>query len=74
MSTETIHLSDTHDSYKRTLMITSRNGKVSFVQRWKDRNSGKQHTQRFTLSNDEAAAMGYTIVDIAWANIMEGTK
>lgn len=52
----TIHLSDTHDSYKRTIMIARRNGKTTFVQRWKDRHTDKRHTQRFTMSDNAALA------------------
>ncbi len=58
----TIHLTDTVDSYKRTLMVTRRNGKVTMVQRWKDRGSKKKHCQRFTLDNTTAIDLASAII------------
>lgn len=53
----TIRLSDTHDQYARRTHINVRNGKVTLVHRWKDYKSPKSHTQRVTLSDEQAGRL-----------------
>ena len=48
---KTIPVSDTVDAYQRRIHINVRNGKVTMVQRWKDRYSNKKHTQRITMTD-----------------------
>lgn len=50
----TIRLSDTVDHFARRVHINVRNGKATMVYRWKDRNSAKAHTQRMTLTDEQA--------------------
>jgi hypothetical protein len=56
-STKTIHLTDTADSFKRTIMVTTRGKKVTMVMRWKSRTSGKRHLQRTTLSRFQVSEL-----------------
>lgn len=51
---ETIRLSDTADQYSRRVHINVRNGKATMVYRWKDSKSTKNHTQRMTLTDEQA--------------------
>lgn len=51
---ETIRLSDTADQWNRRVHINVRNGKATMVYRWKDSKSTKNHTQRMTLSDEQA--------------------
>ena len=53
----TIQLSDTIDQYGRKVHVNVRNGKVTLVYRWKDRNSTKAHTQRITLDDVQAGRL-----------------
>lgn len=50
----TIRLSDTADHYARRVHINVRNGKTTMVYRWKDNHSTKSHTQRTTLTDEQA--------------------
>lgn len=51
---ETIRLSDTADQWNRRVHINVRNGKATMVYRWKDSNSSRNHTQRMTLTDEQA--------------------
>lgn len=51
---QTIALSDTIDQWGRKIHINVRNGKATMVYRWKDTKSNKKHTQRMTLSDEQA--------------------
>lgn len=51
---KTIDLSDTIDQCGRKVHINVRNGKATMVYRWKDTKSNKNHTQRITLSDEQA--------------------
>lgn len=51
---ETIRLSDTADQWNRRVHINVRGGKATMVYRWKDSQSTKNHTQRMTLSDEQA--------------------
>lgn len=50
----TIRLSDTIDQFSRRVHINVRNDKATMVYRWKDSKSPKAHTQRMTLTDDQA--------------------
>lgn len=51
---ETIRLSDTADQWNRRVHINVRGGKATMVYRWKDSNSSRNHTQRMTLTDEQA--------------------
>ena len=51
---ETIRLSDTADQWNRRVHINVHNGKATMVYRWKDSKSSKNHTQRMTLTDEQA--------------------
>lgn len=51
---QTIALSDTIDQWGRKVHINVRDGKTTMVYRWKDTESNKRHTQRMTLSDEQA--------------------
>lgn len=51
---QTIALSDTIDQWGRKVHINVRNGKATMVYRWKDTKSNKKHTQRMTLTDEQA--------------------
>ena len=53
----TITLSDTIDQWGRKVHINVRNDKVTLVYRWKSRSDGRDHTQRMTLDDSQAARM-----------------
>lgn len=53
----TIRLSDTVDQYARKVHINVRNGKPTMVYRWKDSKSSKAHTQRMTLTDEQAGRL-----------------
>lgn len=53
----TIKLSDTIDQYSRKVHVNVRNGKTTMVYRWRSVDGGKSHTQRTTLSDDQAARL-----------------
>lgn len=53
----TIRLSDTIDQFARKVHINVRNGKATMVYRWKDTKSTKAHTQRMTLTDEQAARL-----------------
>lgn len=53
----TIRLSDTADQYARKVHINVRNGKPTMVYRWKDSKSTKAHTQRMTLTDEQAGRL-----------------
>lgn len=65
----TFELTDTIDQYSRKFHINALNGKVTIVQRWKDRNSDKNHTQRTTI--DTATARAIALQLQVTANIIE---
>lgn len=51
---ETIRLSDTADQWGRKVHVNVRGGKATMVYRWKDSKSNKRHTQRMTLTDEQA--------------------
>lgn len=53
----TIRLSDTADQYARRVHVNVRNGKATMVYRWKDYHSSKAHTQRMTLTDEQAGRL-----------------
>lgn len=53
----TIRLSDTIDQYARKVHVNVRNGKATMVYRWKDTKSTKAHTQRMTLTDEQAGRL-----------------
>ena len=53
----TIQLSDTVDQWGRKVHINVRNDKVTLVYRWKSRSDGRDHTQRITLDDSQAARL-----------------
>lgn len=53
----TIRLSDTIDQFARKVHINVRNGKATMVYRWKDTKSTKAHTQRMTLTDEQAGRL-----------------
>lgn len=53
----TIRLSDTADQYARRVHVNVRNGKATMVYRWKDCHSSKAHTQRMTLTDEQAGRL-----------------
>lgn len=53
----TIRLSDTTDQFARKVHINVRNGKATMVYRWKDTKSTKAHTQRMTLTDEQAGRL-----------------
>lgn len=53
----TIRLSDTADQYARKVHVNVRNGKPTMVYRWKDHHSSKAHTQRMTLTDEQAGRL-----------------
>lgn len=53
----TIRLSDTADQYARRVHVNVRNGKATMVYRWKDYHSTKAHTQRMTLTDEQAGRL-----------------
>lgn len=63
----TIRLSDTHDQYARRTHVNVRNGKVTLVHRWKDYHSPKSHTQRVTLTDEQA---GRLVAAISFAAVV----
>lgn len=62
---KTIRLSDTIDSFARRVHVNIRNGKVTMVYRWKDRHSSKAHTQRTTLTDNQAGILAGLLVQTA---------
>lgn len=53
----TIRLSDTIDQFARKVHVNVRNGKATMVYRWKDTKSTKAHTQRMTLTDEQAGRL-----------------
>ena len=53
----TIQLSDTADQWERKVHINVRGEKVTLVYRWKSRSDGRDHTQRMTLDDSQAARL-----------------
>lgn len=53
----TIQLSDTIDQWARKVHINVRNEKVTLVYRWKSKADGRDHTQRMTLDDSQAARL-----------------
>lgn len=53
----TIRLSNTVDQFARRVHINVRHGKVTMVYRWKDHYSPKSHTQRMTLTDEQAGRL-----------------
>lgn len=53
----TIRLSDTADQFARKVHVNVRNGKATMVYRWKDTKSTKAHTQRMTLTDEQAGRL-----------------
>lgn len=53
----TIRLSDTADQFSRKVHVNVRNGKVTLVYRWKSIHDKRAHTQRITLTEDQAARL-----------------
>lgn len=53
----TIQLSDTADQWARKVHINVRGEKVTLVYRWKSRSDGRDHTQRMTLDDSQAARL-----------------
>lgn len=53
----TIRLSDTIDQFARKVHVNVRNGKATMVYRWKDTKSTKEHTQRMTLTDEQAGRL-----------------
>lgn len=53
----TIRLSDTADQWNRRVHVNVRNSKATMVYRWKSPCSKKDHTQRMTLTEGQAARL-----------------
>lgn len=53
----TIRLSDTADQWNRRVHVNVRNSKATMVYRWKSPCSKKDHTQRMTLTEAQAARL-----------------
>lgn len=53
----TISLSDTVDQWSRKVHINVRNGKPTLVYRWRNRTDSRKHTQRITLSDEQAGRL-----------------
>lgn len=53
----TIRLSDTVDQWNRRVHVNVRNSKATMVYRWKSPCSKKDHTQRMTLTEAQAARL-----------------
>ena len=70
--TETIRLSDTADQYSRRVHINVRNGKATMVYRWKDSKSTKAHTQRMTLTDEQAMRLVNALAKAAMATVVDG--
>lgn len=65
----TIRLSDTADQYARRVHVNVRNGKATMVYRWKDYHSTKAHTQRMTLTDEQAGRLLKALATAAGAAI-----
>lgn len=53
----TIRLSDTADQFSRKVHVNVRNDKVTLVYRWKSIHDTRAHTQRITLTEDQASRL-----------------
>lgn len=71
---ETIRLSDTADQWKRRVHINVRNGKATMVYRWKDSKSSKNHTQRMTLTDEQALRLVNVLTKAAVTAIHEAGR
>lgn len=65
----TIRLSDTIDQYARKVHVNVRNGKATMVYRWKDTKSTKAHTQRMTLTDEQAGRLLKALATAAGAAV-----
>lgn len=71
---ETIRLSDTADQWNRRVHINVRNGKATMVYRWKDSKSSKNHTQRMTLTDEQALRLVNALTKAAVTAIHEAGR
>lgn len=71
---ETIRLSDTSDQWNRRVHINVRNGKATMVYRWKDSKSSKNHTQRMTLTDEQALRLVNALTKAAVTAIHEAGR
>ena len=67
----TIQLSDTIDQWARKVHINVRGEKVTLVYRWKSRSDGRDHTQRMTLDDSQAARLLASVAAAATVAIGE---
>lgn len=65
----TIRLSDTIDQFARKVHVNVRNGKATMVYRWKDTKSTKAHTQRMTLTDEQAGRLLKALATAAGAAV-----
>lgn len=65
----TIRLSDTADQFARKVHVNVRNGKATMVYRWKDTKSTKAHTQRMTLTDEQAGRLLKALATAAGAAV-----
>lgn len=65
----TIRLSDTIDQFARKVHVNVRNGKATMVYRWNDTKSTKAHTQRMTLTDEQAGRLLKALATAAGAAV-----
>nr|ABR22869.1 hypothetical protein [Escherichia phage T7] len=71
---ETIRLSDTADQWNRRVHINVRNDKATMVYRWKDSKSSKNHTQRITLTDEQALRLVNALTKAVVTAIHEASR